>query len=372
MLSTSEKAAISFHEYPAKNVGVRRAIADGHRWVLVTNPDILFSESLVTWLSAPESFPEAEDEYFRLDRYDFVSPVPRALPRRLAEDIARGSVASVESQTDAGLCERWARSLGSREHAFSEGVHTISVMEGEEVKTVGYASVFGSRDGVVSPATGATFGFCKVFVNDTDSFMNTDDQLAQRAPAPLSNVVTSCEKLHINAPGDFLLAPATAWSRMRGFGELPRSGVVDSVAILMLAHIGLKQHVLAPPNRIYHMDHSREEQVSRPQTIFKHTVVPTCTKHFGTGVDLVINKESWGHLGSQNILVTTFSLDAVRATLTKAEVEAKLDSLVDEVKESQRLLKDISKRKQGAKKRLDGNLQLRRQVQRNGFSKDEL
>jgi hypothetical protein len=364
-LSDAEKGGISFHEYPAKNVGIRRAIEDGHRWVLVTNPDVLFSESLVEWLSGEASLAPAEDVFYRLDRYDFLSEVPRALPRAQAEAIARGSVASVESQAHAGLCDRWSRAMAaSGEQRFEEGVHHLIVKvagSGDE-SSVGYATVYGARDGPVSLATGATMAFCKVMVNATDPFMEADDLVARSMGSPGPEAVSSCERLHVNAPGDFLLAPASAWARMRGFGELPRSGVVDSVAILLLAHMGLKQQVLAPPLRIYHMDHSRDEQVARPQTIFRETFVPICTKHFGTDVNLVINKKKWGHHGNPEVVVATVNLEAVAATLTRAEVEAKLDSLVAQVEENQRLLKQLGRRKAGVAKRNQGNVKARQDL----------
>jgi hypothetical protein len=53
-------------EFAGKNVGIRRARGD---FVLATNPDIVFSQAMIDWLSTR---PLRTDTVYRTDRYDFV------------------------------------------------------------------------------------------------------------------------------------------------------------------------------------------------------------------------------------------------------------------------------------------------------------
>jgi hypothetical protein len=55
----------SFAEYHAKNVGIRRARG---QYVLVTNPDVIFSRALIDWFHQRQL---REDVFYRCDRYDF-------------------------------------------------------------------------------------------------------------------------------------------------------------------------------------------------------------------------------------------------------------------------------------------------------------
>ena len=67
-LPNSEK--ISIFEYIAKNVGVRRARGE---YVLVTNPDIIFSTELIRYLALKTLSPEC---FYRIDRHDVEEVVP--------------------------------------------------------------------------------------------------------------------------------------------------------------------------------------------------------------------------------------------------------------------------------------------------------
>lgn len=60
-------------EYIAKNVGIRRA--EG-KYVLATNPDLIYSRQLIQWLSKKKLCP---NNFYRIDRFDFNGPVPHDL-----------------------------------------------------------------------------------------------------------------------------------------------------------------------------------------------------------------------------------------------------------------------------------------------------
>jgi hypothetical protein len=57
-------------EYIAKNVGVRRALGE---YIIVTNPDILYSEELIKFLASWQLSPQ---QTYRSMRYDVQGPVP--------------------------------------------------------------------------------------------------------------------------------------------------------------------------------------------------------------------------------------------------------------------------------------------------------
>ena len=61
-------------EYIAKNVGIQRAKG---RFVLATNPDILFSEEIFAFLSSNQLSPEC---YYRANRFDVLYRIPLNLP----------------------------------------------------------------------------------------------------------------------------------------------------------------------------------------------------------------------------------------------------------------------------------------------------
>jgi len=61
---------VPLYEFIGKNVGIRRAKGE---YVLATNPDIIFTEPLIIWLSIGAISPI---KYYRTTRYDVESPLP--------------------------------------------------------------------------------------------------------------------------------------------------------------------------------------------------------------------------------------------------------------------------------------------------------
>ncbi|GAG67752.1 unnamed protein product [marine sediment metagenome] len=71
-LPNSEK--MPMFEYIAQNVGIRRAKGE---YILATNPDIIFSAELVSFLASRELSPKC---FYRIDRHDIEEPVPLGKP----------------------------------------------------------------------------------------------------------------------------------------------------------------------------------------------------------------------------------------------------------------------------------------------------
>lgn len=90
-------SVLDFYQMIAKNVGIRRARGD---WVLVTNPDVVFSNNLVAYLAAAELGPS---KLYRAIRHDL--GVGHVEGNTIAEvlDFCRRNVVAVHDQTFLGL-----------------------------------------------------------------------------------------------------------------------------------------------------------------------------------------------------------------------------------------------------------------------------
>ena len=236
----------------AKNVGIRRA-KGSH--ILVTNPDVLFSEALIAHLSAGEL---SRDRFYRIDRYDFSGPVPRGLASREALDYALRN-----------LCRANLREQKKRRS-------TITI--GTRRKLCG--QLFGtwpsSYRGYRNPLRAA------------QAIVSLDDD----------NGVYG--GLHTNASGDFLLASAESWNHIRGFPEFTDTFThLDSYGCHQLKALGLEQALFLPPCMIFHWDHGRDEQKSRPSTSTEKWQ-SDLGKIRGGELGPAINGEDWG-LGSENL-----------------------------------------------------------------------
>jgi len=230
----------------AKNVGIRRA-KGSH--ILVTNPDILFSEALIADLAAGKL---SSERFYRTDRYDFRGPVPRGLAAREALDHALRNLCRVNLR---------------------EGKRRSSTL------TIGRRRKL----------CGQLFG--------------TWPNSYRRYQTPLRTVQTVVSfdddngiygGLHTNASGDFLLASTESWSRIRGFPEFTDTFThLDSYGCHQLKALGLEQALFLPPCMIFHWDHGRDEQKSRPTTSTEKW--QSDLRKIRTGeLGPAINGEDWG------------------------------------------------------------------------------
>ena len=208
---------IALFEYLAKNVGIRRARG---RFTLTTNPDVLFSEELITYLASRR----LDDHcFYRIDRYDFSgSPNPMLRPEDILK-FAKRRVFQVHVRIDGQrqptiridnlrrLCGLW---LGKWPTSYTQG------------------------------SRGIRFGESAVILYD------------ERGPYG---------GVHTNASGDFLLTSSENWRRIGGFPEFSDTFThLDSYACHQLKALGLKQILLLPPCMLLHEEHSRAQQINRP------------------------------------------------------------------------------------------------------------
>jgi hypothetical protein len=230
--SLDNSSKIPLMEYIAKNIAVRRARAD---YVLATNPDIVFSDSLVEFLTNAQL---DDAKFYRAHRHDIsVSGFGDELSPEQILQTARDSV------------ER--------------------VLINNDVKYVSYRAwlrrVRHARDGKSLLACPALNGLMK-----------------KNAPR---NVI------HEHAAGDFVLAKREIWERCRGYDETPASSYIDGYLLYVCLCHGYEQAIVSHP--IYHISHAFGKG-GRPEVDYS-TYREDVARMLQTGEPYKINGPDWGY-----------------------------------------------------------------------------
>jgi len=234
-------------EFIAKNVGVRRSKGE---YVLVTNPDLLFTNHLIAEMAGELS----PNRLYRTDRYDFTGQVPLGSSPRKALSFAKRHITHVNVRAAAGKGipihidpwkKRWACLSG-------RWPSTLALVE-EEVNRV-------SRNGAV--------------------VLNKDEQTGG--------------SVHSNASGDYLLCHRDNWDRIKGFAEYTDTFThLDSYGCYQLIALGLEQILLTPPSMLLHAEHPRTHVNSRPK--FESTRAEEDQQRILRGeLGPAINDDGWG------------------------------------------------------------------------------
>jgi hypothetical protein len=204
-------------EYSAKNAGIRRARGE---YVLVTNPDLLFSEELIAYLGAGKL---SHSCFYRIDRYDFRGSVPIGTDARVALHFAMRNIFQVNIRED------------------SKGVSCIRISRLARWYYLRSGKWPGSHKGYVKGQGSEPL----ISLNDDNGAYGGN---------------------YTNASGDFLLASSESWRRIKGFPEFTETFThLDSYACHQLRASGLEQTLFLPPCMILHTEHGRGEQKFRPK-----------------------------------------------------------------------------------------------------------
>ncbi len=202
-------------EYLAKNVGIRRSQGT---FILVTNPDVLFSEELIAYLSNKRL---SKDCFYRIDRYDFLGQIPQGL-----------GIPATLMYAKRNLCQVNVRAENPRRF-------TIPIGRLRKWYGLFFGKWPGSRRG--------------------------NRPYGDNAVVPLNDDNGVFGGVYTNASGDFLLASSESWREIRGFPEFTNTFThVDSYGCHQLKALGLEQTLFLPPCMIFHWEHTREEQRLRP------------------------------------------------------------------------------------------------------------
>lgn len=201
---------IPLYQMIAKNVGIRRSRA---HHILATNPDVLFSDSLIRFATSGRIHREL---YYRVDRYDVsLEDAEEAVRANEVDDLAAK-----------------ATLINKRAGSFDRPSHTTHRIYPR------YFPILLAFDKLEVLPWGSPI---------KERFLNSSRWLATRRVP-----------LHTGASGDFILMASENWHRLRGFLELPDHGVhVDSLLCYAAHHSGIRERVLRGRKRIFHMEHHR-------------------------------------------------------------------------------------------------------------------
>jgi hypothetical protein len=125
-------------------------------------------------------------------------------------------------------------------------------------------------------------------------FLRSCEENVFRVNKRLGRSLFSFGSLHTNACGDFTLMSKKDWERLRGYPEVVGPPhYVDSFLLLVAQNSGLRQMILHPPMKIFHIEHDREFR-AKPMSLMPAALVPCYEKMRTTGEPVVLNGESWG------------------------------------------------------------------------------
>ncbi|HVP31735.1 MAG TPA: hypothetical protein VMW35_21500 [Myxococcota bacterium] len=237
---------LPFFEYVAKNVGLRRASG---RYLLATNPDLLFGPALVRWLARAPLSPR---RFYRVDRRDLSAGVDPGQP--LSEQL------------------RFCRAHVDRVHAFFGSYAP---------REPGLWSRLRRRD----PARSLRREYER----------HRRDEPARTPPTdtPHARLLLPADGLHRNAAGDFFLMHRDHWFELGGYPELYTHAHIDSILCWSASSAGLSQEILPAGCRLYHQRHHRASHAGFPQTDW----TPWYDRYVEarrSGKALVVNDHRWG------------------------------------------------------------------------------
>lgn len=266
----------------AKNVGIRRARGE---IVIATNPDLLFSDSLIRFLATGEL---RRDMMYRIDRYDVLSRVPEnaTVDEQLAWCVA--NVLRVHRKRGSFPVRRRVRL----------GVALLGVMH------LGWRGVLGAyariRRGVRRVRRGVSFlgvmHLCWRGVRGAYArilgVMDLCRRGVRRACWELLRLTDPFSQVHTNGCGDFTMMARDHWFALRGYPELPLWSMhVDSLLCYTAVASGLRECVLRPPAKIFHLEHQRSWVVMTPEQRLR-------TFALKPWIDMGLLGELWGYMSS--------------------------------------------------------------------------
>ncbi|MEW5722872.1 MAG: hypothetical protein AB1896_07175 [Thermodesulfobacteriota bacterium] len=110
--------------------------------------------------------------------------------------------------------------------------------------------------------------------------------------------------IHTNACGDFTLMAKEKWLGLMGYPELPLWSIyLDSILLVGAVAGGLKEVVLGPPYRMYHIDHdlgwavTQDPALRLPCLDFQRHCLPWWELMLKIGAYLNTNTVAWGLAG---------------------------------------------------------------------------
>jgi hypothetical protein len=292
--NTSDSFAIRFIEVPpeahqpirnsdtiplfqmmAKNVGIRRARGE---FVVATNPDVLFSHALVSFLAAGDL---RADTLYRLDRHDVAADVPESAG--IAEQLAwcaqhvlriHRRAGTFEPRTGGIIAWRSVQRLAQSLRHFWAQAARAGRESGRAVsrRLQGWRPwhvkrtlwIVGRVPGWANRAVWR--GLYHLLPRRVRAAMVYGQHPVRHAIWLVAKRLFGPPRVHTNGCGDFTMMSRDQWSRLRGYPELPLWSMhIDSFLCFMAIASGLRERVLPPPCQMFHMEHERSWVVMTPE-----------------------------------------------------------------------------------------------------------
>lgn len=226
--SFSNAAKMPMFEYIGKNVGVRRATGD---FILVTNPDVLFSRGLARKLTHRALKP---GRYYRTARFDVRPPLPAGVSVDDVLSYCRSNIIRVN-----GYWRSRAWTWGSR-------VNPLACVR----IAASYLKWSIRNRSLVNP--------------------------------------------YVNAAGDFFLMHRMHWLSLRGYPELKTHSFIDGYLAYMAHYSGCRLRILSGEDVfLFHQEHPRIESKFRPLTDIQ-LYLTACSEMARRRRSTVFNDEHWG------------------------------------------------------------------------------
>jgi hypothetical protein len=225
---------LPLYQMIGKNVGIRRARG---QFILATNIDVVVDDLTVRYLRDNLE----PGVLLRADRFDVPSTIPAGtIEERLA--YWRQNVFHVYTRLGifdvaTGVFREFGPSLdvdGGDGRVFSQA----------DLEYL-YRLYFGQAD--------VARHLCSI----VEEHATNSDADEAPASAALHEIYAGHRVAHIYACGDFTLLARQDWMRLRGYPEMDAySWNLDSVLLFAAFAVGLRQIVLPPSHRIFHIDHA--------------------------------------------------------------------------------------------------------------------
>lgn len=236
----------------AKNVGIRRARGE---FILATNPDLLFSDALISFLASGKLH---HDFMYRIDRHD----VPAELPENVSLD------------KQLGWCAANVLRIHRRRGSFSSKRQLLSRLEklNPIVWVIALMDAYKRLRGQLPPwpviwqrLRRPSLSVIKESLTKLLAAFYASRRLMGRALRGASRYLDPLPKVHTNACGDFTLMSRQRWFMLRGYPELPLWSMhIDSLLCYMAVASGVRERTLRPPARMFHVEHHNSWVVMTP------------------------------------------------------------------------------------------------------------
>lgn len=236
-------------EYPGKNVGIRRAKSAN---IVITNPDIVFSDKLLTRMLTEEL---PSDILWRTDRFDY-----KLYPEKMAVVPEQKILREIKKQIN--LCYT------------DEGMYPVTNYFRRKLYDLleYWPSSFtfrGFRNVLTDPVALLYYYHKKIFLSENH--------------------------IHTVAPGDFIFVRKENLEKCHGFAEIfDTYTALDLIMCYQLNKLGLKEKLLLYPHVIYHAHHSHKTASARK--VFPE-MQRICNEINSGFRDFRINDDSWGLAG---------------------------------------------------------------------------